>query len=96
MFAAATKLKRVRTNRELRATDDDDDARVGVDDELGVLETNADFAAGESYPQFERRPRRGKDRIHIEHPGSGPEPGEPEGESLPEAAHGGEVKTGGR
>ena len=93
MFSAAIKLQRPRADREPCTTDHHCRAFVGLDDKVGVLHTDSDSAAAESHPQLECRPRSGEDRIHMEHPGSGAEPGEPKCKGLPEATHRGEMQA---
>ena len=63
-----------------------------------MIETDTQPASKErtGTPQLERRPRSGQDRVHMEHGPAWAEPHEPEGESLPRAAHGGEMQALGR
>jgi hypothetical protein len=94
MVAAATKFELARTDREVPTANRHGNPFVGLDHEPGLFDAKPHPATAEAHPEVERCPRGGKDRIYVQYPRSRTEPGEPEGEGLPQSAHGGQVQAG--
>lgn len=78
---------------ERRAPDDNRDAPVSPDGEVGSFLSNADPASMEPHTQFKGGPRGRQDRVDVESARVRAEPRKSEGQCLPCAAHGGEMQA---